>query len=41
MQSGHIDAPPPEGGTPSDGVLPGSNFDPSSVPEHLHGAVIQ
>lgn len=41
MQSGHIDAPPPEGSTPAGGERPGSNFDPSSVPEHLHGAVIQ
>ena len=40
MQSGHIDAPPPSGGPPAGGERPGSNFDPSSVPEHLHGAVI-
>lgn len=40
-QVGHIDAPPPEGGTPAGGERPGSNFDPSAVPEHLHGAVIQ
>lgn len=41
MQSGHIDAPPPEGSTPSDGVLPGSNFGSSGSSEHLKGAVIQ
>lgn len=41
MRQGHIDAPPPEGGTPADGVMPPSNFGSSGPSEHLKGAVIQ
>lgn len=41
-QVGHIDAPPPEGGTPSTGDLGDYQFGSGGeLPDHLKGAVIQ